>query len=387
MLDSRALTVRREALAQRRRGAVVVLAAFCLAILMAMVAFAVDVGYLMVAKTDLQRAADAAAHAAVLEYRSEESPSFVIPSARSTARQYVEDNKVLNATATVATNSNNADVNGDIVVGRIDFDNPRNPMTFGDTDRYNAIRVRIRRSTDRNGEVPLFFARVLGHESLGLEAEATAALVKNVSGFQIPGSRENVPFLPITIRVDYWEAGLAAANDDWAFNSSNQSISESQDGVPEVVLFPNSTESAGNYGTLNVGVSANSTSHIANQIRNGLSQSDLDFHGGELALNSSGELPLTGDPGISASIKDDLAAIAGKPVVIPLYREVAGNGNNAVFVITEFVGVRVMAVRLTGGEKFLSVQPANVTFNGTIQAASGLDGTSKQIYSPPVIVQ
>jgi hypothetical protein len=38
----------------------------------------------MVARTDLQRAADAAAHAAVLEFRSEDGPAVIFPSVRNT---------------------------------------------------------------------------------------------------------------------------------------------------------------------------------------------------------------------------------------------------------------------------------------------------------------
>lgn len=372
---------------RQRRGAIAPLAAFFLVVVMAMLAFAVDLGYVMVAKTDLQRAADAAAHAAVLEYRSQSAPSTVIPSVRAKARQYVTDNEILNSAASVNLNFNNADPSGDIVVGHIDFNNPRAPMTFGDVGKFNAVRVRIRRTADKNGEVPLFFARVLGHQTLGLEAEATAAIIRNVGGFKIPGSGENVPFLPITIHEDYWEQGLAASVDDWRFDASDRTISSGSDDVPEVVLFPNDTESSGNFGTLNVGISANSTSYLSNQIRNGLSQGDLDYHGGEIALDNHGELMLTGNPGLSAGVKDDLEAIAGKPVIIPIYRDVVGNGNTANFTIVKFVGVRVMVVQLTSGTRFVSIQPANVTFKGTIQSSLGAEGTSAQIYSPPVVVQ
>ena len=372
---------------QSRRGAVAVLAAFFLVALMGVVAFALDIGYLMVVKTDLQRAADAAAHAAVLEYRSEGSATTVITNVRNTASQYVGDNKIVNSSATVDINMYNADPDGDVVVGRIDFDHPANPMTYDNADEYNAVRVRIRRSADRNGEVPLFFARIFGHDALTVEAESTAAITKHVAGFKIPGSGENVPFLPITIHEDYWEDGNNNGNDNWSFDPTDDSITEESDGVREVMLFPSSPESAGNFGTVNVGTSANSTSHLADQIRNGLSQSDLDFHGGELALDTNGELLLTGDPGLSASIKDDLDAIAGKPVSIPLYRQVSDNGNNADFVIVRFVGVRIMAINLSGGQKYVSVQPANVRFKGTVQASPGFEGTSDQIYSPPMIVQ
>ena len=43
-----------------RRGAIAPLSAVCLVIVMMMAAFAIDIGFLMVVKADLQRAADAA---------------------------------------------------------------------------------------------------------------------------------------------------------------------------------------------------------------------------------------------------------------------------------------------------------------------------------------
>jgi Flp pilus assembly protein TadG len=370
-----------------RRGATLVLAAILLAIVFAMVAFAVDLGYLMVAQTDLQRTADAAAHAAVLEYRSDKRPSSKFNKVRLFAQRYTRDNKILRESARIDANQGNANTNGDVVIGRIDFERPRSEMTFGNYDDYNAVRVRVRRTADSNGEVPMFFARIFGIESAALEAKATAAIIQNVGGFKIPSSGENVPFLPLTIRVDFWESNLADGVDDYAIDVLNESITEEADDISEVVLFPNRTESSGNFGTLNVGISANSTSYVSHQIRNGLSQSDLDYHGGDLSLDGNGELPLSGSPGLGAAIKDDLQAIAGKPVIIPLYREVSGNGNGAQFVIVKFVAVRVMAVNLNGGEKFVAVQPANLTFKGSLQAPSGTGDSSDGIYSPPVIVQ
>src|SRR5688500_5837104 len=46
---------------ESRRGAIVVMAAVLLIILLAMVAFAVDSGYMLTVRTELQRAADAGA--------------------------------------------------------------------------------------------------------------------------------------------------------------------------------------------------------------------------------------------------------------------------------------------------------------------------------------
>ena len=104
-------------------------------------------------------------------------------------------------------------------------------------------------------------------------------------------------------------------------------------------------------------------------------------------MDIHGELRLSGNPGLSASIKDDLEVITGKPIIVPIYRKVTGSGNTAEFVIVRFVGVRIMAVSLTGKDRFVSVQPADVSYSGTVQASPGLSDTSDRIYSPPVLVK
>jgi hypothetical protein len=350
-----------------------------------MVALAVDIGLLMIARTDVQRTADAAAHAGVLEYRASHDSSVAIANARLMSTAIAALNPVLNRNVSVSPNVAN-DSQGDIVVGRIDFDNPQNPMTWGDPDGYNAVRVRIRRTTGQNGEIPLFFAAILGRRSVPVEAVATAAIIKDVGGFRIPPSGENLPFLPLAISKEQWESLLSAEEtDEWSWDDITQTIQAGPDEIPEVVLFPTSTGSAGNYGTVNIGTSTNSNSHLSTQIRDGVSQADLDFHGGELKLDSNGQLTLMGNPGIDASLEDDLLSVAGQPRVIPLYETVEGPGANAEFTIVKFVGVRIMAVELQGGAKFVTIQPANITLKGVIQSPQA--GTSEQIYSPPVIVQ
>ena len=369
---------------KQRKGAIAVLAAVLLIGLVAMVAFAVDIGYIMVAQSDLQRAADAAAHAAVMEYRSGGNYDQKQTNARNTATNFVGSNRIINDAPTVDFNQDN-EITGDIVLGRINMSSPRSPMSYDTPSSYNAVRVKVRRSAGKNGELPLMFARALGIDSIALEAEGTAAIVHNVGGFRIPSSGGNVPFLPITISTELWDAHLADSTDDYSWDPTTKTISEDSDGIPEVRLFPTKNGSSGNYGTVNVGISANSTDHLSKKIRFGLNQTDLDFHGGSLELDVFGELSLTGDPGISASLKDDLADIAGEPRVIPLYSEVTENGNNATYIITRFVGVRIMSVVLTGGTKYVSVQPADVSYNGVVQAST--ESASDRIYSSPYIVQ
>lgn len=361
-----------------RRGAIAVFAAVLMVAVLAMVAFAVDLGYIAVARTEAQRTADATAHAAIIEFARNSDVDNAVDFAENMSSQYTAANPLLGSVASVSQHS-------DVQIGRYEFGSGQSELYFNDPSSFNAVQVHIRRTESQNGEVPLFFARVLGKSGQSVEASATAALIRNVSGFKIPPNGQNVPILPITISEKSWEHSLRHGDDEWAYDPITKTISSGSDGIPEAILFPTKTGSSGNLGTVNIGVSNNSASYLGNQVRNGLSASDLNYHGGSLELDSHGVLELTGNPGLSASLKDDLEAIAGLPRIIPVYRSVNGNGNNAVYKIVKFVGVRVMSVRLTGGNKSVTVQPASITFNGVIQGPSS--GQSDQIYSSPRIVK
>ena len=121
------------------------------------------------------------------------------------------------------------------------------------------------------------------------------------------------------------------------------------------------------------------------QILNGVSPSDLEHHGGKLELGSDGTLSLNADTGISAAIKADLDTIKGKPRIIPLFSQIAGNGNNANYTITGFVGIRILEVKLTGAmnQKRVTVQPAAIRIRGGIPSTGST--TSQYINSPVVL--
>ena len=218
-----------------------------------------------------------------------------------------------------------------------------------------------------------------------MECEATAAIMRNISGFRIPSTGENVPILPITVHEQHWQDMIDShAYDQWEWDPVNEEINPGSDGIPEVFLFPNQNDSAGNFGTVSFGTTANSNAHLTSQIHNGLSQSDLDYHGGELKFDGNGELRMNGDTGIDASLQNDLTAVAGEPRIIPLYRSVVNPGNTAEYTLVRWVGIRVMSATLTGGQKGVYIQPADVTLKGAVQ---GGEGQSEQIYTPVQIVK
>jgi len=368
---------------RERRGAILVLSAFMLIVLLGMIAFAVDLGYLSVARSQLQRSADAAAIAAAWQLVDEEDISNDASGwqlwwrARESAGGYVGENRVMGEELTLGWS--------DVAVGELnDFSDHDEPMNYFDASAYNAVRVRLRKSAQRNGELALFFGRVFGRESQQMEVEATAALLRNVSGFVAPPEDgKGLGILPFALDEQTWNAMLAGnADDDWGWDAESETVGHSGDGVLDVNLFPQGTGSPGNRGTVDLGGPNNSTQDLRRQILEGLSAEDLEHLGGSIELDENGELLLGADPGISAGMKSALQQIIGEKRVIPLFRDVEGNGNNAQYTIVGFAGVRVMDVKLTGSmsSKRLIVQPANV-FMATAIANSGGTETSDFVFS------
>jgi len=376
-----------------RQGAVTVIAAIFCVVLLGMVAFAVDLGYVLTVRTELQRSADAAALAAAADLVPVDpqpaslNPTVWVANARSSAANYAAQNWVGAKSPAVDTNVSNS-TSGDVVVGYLD---PTTPAEFDFTtlDQYNAVRVRVRRTADQNGQIPFFFARVFGLEGIDTTGSATALVTKNFGGFQAPGGGgDNLELLPFALDEDTWNWMLeGGGSDNFTWNANDKTISSGGDGVREINLYPQGTGSPGNRGTVDIGSSNNSTADIARQILDGVSPADLEHHGGKLEFNDNGELFLNGDTGISAGVKDELAAIKGQPRIIPIFRAVHGPGNNAQYTIVKFAGVRIMAVKLTGSmsSKHVTIQPAMIKARGGIPTPA-TQPTSYFLYSAPRLV-
>jgi Flp pilus assembly protein TadG len=380
---------------QARRGAITVLAALLSIVLIGMVAFSVDIGYVLSAKEELQRCADASALATCWEFgqklsdgnAASESASY----ARSTAASYAALNHVTGNAMTLDTNSGN-DPGGDVVFGYIaDFKDSQSAFQTGDVNAYNAVRVRLHKNSSANGEVPYFFARVFGLQGQVLETEAIAGIVRNVGGFETPSDGSNVDLLPYALDQTTWSDLINGnSSDNYSWNAATNQVESGADGWVEVNLFPQGTGSPGNRGTVDIGPCNNSTADIARQILHGISPEDfqaLADLGRSLQFDESGKLYLNGDTGISAGVKDELAAIKGQPRVIPIFESVSGNGNNAEYTIVKWQGIRIMAVKLTGSmsQKHVTIQVAPVLTKGIVPSTT--IGTSEYVYSPVVLVR
>ncbi len=386
--------------ARSRHGSILLLTALLLVFMVALLAFAIDVGYLEVAKVQLQQSADAAALAAAEELVDTNAVTGVvnmsapITRARNAAVQYAGLNTVCNSAPVVNSNTGNG-TSGDIVIGYLsDPSNRALAMDFSNQDVFNAVQVRVQRTSAENGEVGLFFAHLLGHNSQAVQTTATAAIVHNFNGFQMPSDDSNLMMLPFAYDKQTWDKLIAGTadpeiSDHYSWNDATKQISAGSDQVREVNLYPGSNVllPSGNRGTVDIGSSNNSTADIARQITQGINASDMAYMpGNKVALNAQGALTLNGDTGISAGVKDELASIEGQPRIICLYSTVVGPGNNAQYTIVGFAGVRIMAVKLTGAasSKYVIVQPAAITVKGGIEG----DGLSNYyMSSPPWLVR
>lgn len=155
-----------------RRGAILVLSAILLVVLLGMLAFSVDVGYMMLVRTQLQAAADSAALAGASQLGRTHHEIH------TTADRFAAYHRAGNATVRLLPE--------DVEIGIWDS---RTRSFTPNSQSGNAVRVTARRDAVHGGEVPLFFGRLLGRTHFRMEASAVAtanardiALVVDLSG-------------------------------------------------------------------------------------------------------------------------------------------------------------------------------------------------------------
>ena len=137
----------------KRRGAMLVLVCAMMVVLLGMVAFAVDIGFVVTNKTQLQSAADSAALAG--------------------ASTLVE-NATIEQTVTSAKNysvSNAPGAHTTITVGNW---NPTSLTFTPDDESPNAVRAVVQRTEAKGNPAPSFFGKVFGHDHFDVKAESIA---------------------------------------------------------------------------------------------------------------------------------------------------------------------------------------------------------------------
>ncbi len=205
---------RRTALANRarlsRRGAVAVISAVVLVVLIGFVAMGVDVGYIIMTRTQLQSASDSAALAGGTELLPGlgvsrwKDPGEVAAAVKPRAVEYAAMHRAGDQDSVFA------DGERDVRLGKAVFD-PGSGEWIQDwgVAPYNMVGVDLHRwdsgSADSgDGPLPLFFGRILGQERTEVNVRATAVILPT-RGFRIePGSGLTASIVPFAFRRDTW---------------------------------------------------------------------------------------------------------------------------------------------------------------------------------------
>ncbi|NLE37628.1 MAG: hypothetical protein GX621_06340 [Pirellulaceae bacterium] len=371
---------------KRRPGAIAVLAAVLTAFMIVCLAFSIDVGYLCMARSQAQHCADAAALAAALEMTSNDNLKRDISERITMATgKALECAAMQDIARTIGGRSDEepASVIETVSFGRIENpDNPNEPLSFADPANPNAVYVRVSCDPARGTAVPLFFARIFGTDTGAVSASAVATFSwDRTAGFTAEPEKPNT-LMPFAISEEDWNKYLATGTEDnWTYNPKTRTVTPGPDGIPELKLFPDyelgQKTVPGNFGTVDIGSDANSTARLVRQILYGPTPEDLAPFGDALMIDAvTGAVELVGvtsldfggDTGVSVGMKKALDQIIGDPKTIMIYNNVEGPGNNAVFTIIKFVGVRVLDHDLTTAakKKQITIQPAIVLDNSTV---------------------
>lgn len=149
-----------------RRGNIIVLSCALLTCLMALVALAVDVGYMAHAHTELQRTADAVALAAAAQLPD---TSEAIHAGKATA----QDNNTSIGTSLQSS---------DFVFGWWSRRNGTFTVPAPTNRPTNAVKVTVARTADRGNPINLFFGRILGRNSADMTVTAIGYMDRSLCG-------------------------------------------------------------------------------------------------------------------------------------------------------------------------------------------------------------
>jgi hypothetical protein len=346
----------------RRPAVVTVMTVVLLGVILGFAALTVDLGVVFNTRHDLQNAADSAALSGVSAYALEDMLDLREGTASISAFnevQYTARRRAIDiASRALVIGTHGITLNpADVTLGWLDYMSPTAEFTTGVPQAsFNAVRVVTRRTKESdNGPAEMFMSRIFGVSTVDVTATATAVFER---------SRPDIDLWPFTMSKTQYEIELDTGGDNYDYDEDMDEVGQRFDGVSEVHLFPNS-EAPGNFGSLAFGPSS-STDVLSDFIREGVSEPLLEEafgNGFPTFVDEYGEpttYTMTGDPGMSWSIRTDVDDRIGDVVVIFLHDGVVQHqGSNATFTIVEARHVRVMGVDYDN--KGFWVQPVEAT--------------------------
>jgi Flp pilus assembly protein TadG len=357
--------------AGRRLAAIAPLTVLLLIPLVGMLAFSVDVGYMVLVQSELQNAADAAALAGAEKLQdlyvrfytpgqTQQSQIYNTATANTgtsdcpkyTAEKYAAYNKAGNVAITVP--------DADVTFGYQDGSGATQAAAF--PDRFpNTITVVTRRDSKANTPLNLFFGSLFNKGSVNLTATATATVFTGEANSLtvIPGV--NAHILPVALDINVWKNFLATGQ------SGDGTVHADANGVPQLYVYPNPGNAPGSFGLIDVGPPANNTPAFSKWIDDGDTPNDVKYLVDNHLVPASTSAPQwwKAGPGMKAGLLSDFQSVIGQPNLIPLfvpyqaspYQATRGEGSNAQYQVVGFVSVTVSQAEGHGSGMDISVQP------------------------------
>lgn len=377
--------------ATRRPGNMIPLTCVLLVVILGMVAFAVDVSWMALTKSELQNAADSAAMAGAnkladnyvlynLVGQTDDAKKQLITSAISTVKTTAKTYASYNAAGGVTSL---ALLDSDIDVGFTDSKGAYKSYSTDTTNYPNTVKVVMRRDSSANAPLALFFAPVLGMDNLNVTASAGATLYGGtINSFK--SSTMNSGMLPVTYDVNAWNAFLLTGqNPDGA-------SSKDANGNPALVVYP-SIKATGNFGLLSLNDSHIGASTMSSWINNGVPAADIQALINNKLIPISAHDPAAwdwnGENGFKGSNVMDVNQQVGKTFILPLFKPKSeapyeagtGQASNYNYNIVQFVGVKIM--QSPDINRTIMIQPAavsdpNMTFTDSTVVPIGTTTTS-----------
>jgi Flp pilus assembly protein TadG len=385
----------------RRRGAIAPLMAVLMLPLLGMLAFSIDVGYIVLVQTDLQNAADAAALAGA-ERLQGLYVQYYSPGLTATQQSAVLTQATTNVAPNTSTGApgspmytaeqfSNYNKAGGVYISVLDSD-----VTFGYmgasgsystsyTAFPNTISVTTRRDGNANTPLSLFFGPVFNVSSENMTATARATIyagdittLKVIQGI-------DAHILPVALDVNIWKNFYSTGKspDGNTYYASN--------GDPQLQVYPTNTNTPGSFGLIDVGPPQNNAPAFRNWIDTGETPNDIQYllNNNLLPVSMTSPAAWKVGPGLKSTLLTNFQDEIGKPNLIPLftpastspYTAATGNGQGATYAVVGFAGVAISQATGNGNNMNISVQPAANIDATSVIANPAPAGTTQSSFS------
>ncbi len=363
---------------ETRRGAIAPMTVLLLIPLVGMLAFSVDVGYMVLVQSELQNAADASALAGAEKLQSL-YVQFYTPGQTQQSAIY---NKATNNTGTWDCPKYTAKKFGSYnKAGNVSITVPDGDITFSYRDgsstvqsaaypeRFpNTITVTARRDGTANTPLNLFFGSIFNKNSVNMTAIASATIYAGEATSATPIPGVNAHILPVALDINIWKEFLNNGK------SADGTVHLDDNGIPQLYVYPNPGNAPGSFGLIDVGPPQNNTPAFKQWIDDGQTPNDIQYliDHDMLPVSVSGPKWWKCGPGMKSALLPNFQGVLGQPNLIPLftpyqglpgeanYQAAQGSGSNAEYHVVGFVGVMVSQAEGHGSGMDISVQPMAV---------------------------